>query len=288
MARDFPERMVDKLTDTAARQAGKLSQQATKISAKASHLAEHAERLDRLAAHLDALELWTRTSPGARQPRFTRQHIAEAAVHIADNEGFAAVSMRRLAAELDAGTMTLYHYVRTKDELLTLVFDAVMGEVVIPDHVPMPADWRTAITLIAHRSLASIRRHSWMLDINDDPGIGPNSVRHFDQTMEAAAKVGRPLRDQLDLVSAVDEYVFGFALHERNEFHHDDASTDQQMIDYVEGLLASGNYPKLQSMVDELGAAHVWQQIFAHGRDSARFDRNLKRLLDGFAADLDL
>ena len=40
------------------------------------------------------------------------------------------MSMRRLAAELDAGTMTLYHYVRTKDELLTLVVDAVMGEVV--------------------------------------------------------------------------------------------------------------------------------------------------------------
>ena len=48
------------------------------------------------------------------------------------------MSMRRIAAELDAGTMTLYHYVRTKDELLTLVVDAVMGEVVIPPDEPMP------------------------------------------------------------------------------------------------------------------------------------------------------
>ena len=54
-------------------------------------------------------------------------------MRIADAEGFDAVSMRRIAAELDAGTMTLYHYVRTKDELLTLVIDAVMGEVVVPD-----------------------------------------------------------------------------------------------------------------------------------------------------------
>ena len=65
-------------------------------------------------------------------------------MRIADAEGFDAVSMRRIATELDAGTMTLYHYVRTKDELLTLVIDAVMGEVVIPDDEPMPDDWRAA------------------------------------------------------------------------------------------------------------------------------------------------
>jgi len=290
MAREFPERVVDKLTDkitdSAARKAGKLSQQATKISAKAAHLAEHAERLDRLAAHLDALELWTRAAPGSRQPRFTREHIAEAAVRVADAEGFSAVSMRRLAAELDAGTMTLYHYVRTKDELLTLVFDAVMGEVVIPADQPMPDDWRGAITLIAHRSLAAIRRHPWMLDINDDPGIGPNSVRHFDQTMQAAAKLGGTLRDQLDLVVAVDEYVFGFSLQERNNFMHDEPSTDRQMVAYVEQLIRSGKYPKLGAMADEMGTDELWQNIHAHGRDADRFDRNLRRLLDGFATDL--
>ena len=46
--------------------------------------------------------------------------------------------MRRLATELDAATMTLYHYVRTKDELLALLMDAIMGEVVLPPGQPMP------------------------------------------------------------------------------------------------------------------------------------------------------
>jgi len=304
MARDFPERMVDKLGDKlgdkvagkvaekvaekVAGKAGKISETASKMSVKAAHLAEHAERLDRLAAHLDALELWTRTAPSSRQPRFTRQHIAEAAVRIADREGFAAVSMRRLAAELDAGTMTLYHYVRTKDELLTLVFDAVMGEVVIPDGQAMPDDWRDAVTLIATRSLAAVRRHPWMLDINDDPGIGPNSVRHFDQTMQAVSKLGPVLRDQLDLAFAVDEFVFGFALQERNNFEHDEPGTDRQMIAYVKQLLGSGNYPKLQQMADEVGAEELWQRIHTHGRDRGRFERNLRRLLDGFAHELGL
>ena len=51
---------------------------------------------------------------------------------MADAEGFDAVSMRRVASELGAGTMTLYHYVRTKDELVALMDNAIMGEVLDP------------------------------------------------------------------------------------------------------------------------------------------------------------
>ena len=90
--------------------------------------------------------MWTRQVPSPRKPRFTREELAAAAIRIADAEGFAAVSMRRIAADLDSGTMTLYHYVKTKDELLSLVVDEVMGEVVVPDAVPFPTDWRDAMT----------------------------------------------------------------------------------------------------------------------------------------------
>ena len=72
-------------------------------------------------------------SRAAGVPAAAGTQIAAAAVRIADAEGFEAVSMRRLAAELDAGTMTLYHYVRTKDELLALVTDAVMARAVVAD-----------------------------------------------------------------------------------------------------------------------------------------------------------
>ena len=83
----------------------------------------------------------------ARGPpaRFTRDEIARGRDPHRRPEGFDAVSMRRIAAELDAGTMTLYHYVRTKDELLTLVTDAVMGEVVVPPTSEIPTDWRDGV-----------------------------------------------------------------------------------------------------------------------------------------------
>ena len=88
--------------------------------------------------------IWDRPEPGSRRPRHTREQIAAAALAIADREGFEAVSMRRVAAEVGAGTMTLYHYVRTKDDLIDLMDDAIMGEVLIPDG-ELPATWREAM-----------------------------------------------------------------------------------------------------------------------------------------------
>lgn len=194
--------------------------------------------------------------------------------------------MRRLAAELGAGTMTLYHYVRTKDELLALVLDAVMAEVVIPEDQPMPEHWRDAITLVSQRSLAAWRRHPWLADIRDDPALGPNTVRHFDQTIAAAARLGGALQDQLDLAVAVDEYVFGFCQMERTNFRHGESKSGLEhqlpMIDYVDRLIATGNYPAVEQLSCVYGTEVTWQLIHDHARDPGRFERNLQRLLDGF------
>jgi AcrR family transcriptional regulator len=259
----------------------KIDKQATKVAAKA---AKHADSLDRLAAHLETIDVWTRMDRSNRKPRFNRDDIAATAIRIADTEGFDAVSMRRLAAELDAGTMSLYHYVRTKDELLTLVFDAVMGEVALPPTQRMPRDWRTAITLIAKRTRDALRRHPWIMDINDDPSIGPNAIRHFDQSWQALAPLEAGFDDKLDLITVVDEYVFGFCLHERNNLQHDPG--DDEMAEYIGSLLSEGEYPALAEMVDEMGMSKLWSKIHGHNHGAGRFDRNLARLLEGFAASL--
>src|ERR1700723_3245148 len=64
--------------------------------------------------------IWTRPEPAARRPRFSREQIAAVALAIADADGFAAVSIRRVAAELGSGTMSLYRYISTKAELAAL------------------------------------------------------------------------------------------------------------------------------------------------------------------------
>ena len=277
--------LVDKAADKIN---AKFTQQAEKVVAKTAEkvtakTVKHIETIDRLAARLGALDVWTRSEPVARRPRFTRDAIAAAAMQIADAEGFAAVSMRRIAAHLDAGTMTLYHYVRTKDELLTLIVDAFFGEVVVPSEVPIPEDWRVAMTLIASRTKDALERHPWVLDITDDPRIGPNAMRHFDQSWQALSSMAATFDEKLDVIMAVDEAVFGFCLHRRNEPHHDDAKRDD-MVGYIGDLLAQGRYPALAALVADVGLPQVWSRIAGASHDRHRFDRTLGCLLAGFKA----
>jgi hypothetical protein len=123
-----------------------------------------------------------------------------------------------------------------------------------------------------------------MFDISDDPAIGPNAVRHFDQTLQAVSSIPGTLPDKLDVLTAVDEYVFGFCMHERSSFH--DVDDADEMIEYVKELVATGDYPTLRHYTDETGLETLWSQLEAHSRDESRFDRNLARLLDGIERDL--
>jgi AcrR family transcriptional regulator len=288
VASDNPRsrKLAEKISDKIERSSAHAAKRAENLERMSVKPAKKAETLDRIAAHLGALDVWTRVEPAARRPRFTRDDIVAAATRIADREGFGAVSMRRIAAELDAGTMTLYHYVRTKDELLTLVTDSIMSEVVVPDDEGIPTGWREAVTLIADRSRASLQRHPWILDITDDPAIGPNSVRHFDQSLQAVASLPIDLPDKLDIVAMVDEYVFGFCISQRNNTGPNYPGIDPEMISYVNSLLRTGDYPHLAKLAAEIGLDQAWSQIETHLRDADRFARNLSRLLDGIEASL--
>src|SRR5882757_9272482 len=120
--------------------------------------------------------VWARIAPGSRKPVYSREMIVQKALEIADAEGYEALSMRRIASELGAGTMTIYHYVATKDELVTLIGDAVMGEIVIPDD-ELPDGWRDGMAELARRTLAIFMTHPWIvehLDEGDPSAAGPN------------------------------------------------------------------------------------------------------------------
>jgi AcrR family transcriptional regulator len=267
--------IVDKVTDSVA----------AKVASKT---AKHSAKLDRLGpVGRDVLDLWTRQPPSARRPRFTRDEIAHAALHIADTEGFAALSMRRLAIELDAGTMTLYHYIRTKDELLALVMDALMGELILDD-AELAGNWREGLMAIANASRRTFERHPWIFDVHEDPAVGPNGVRHFDQSLQALASLEISMADKIDIIGVIDEYVFGHALQRRNNYPDlaEDSDEGREMIEYVTRLSDTGDYPQIAKMIAELGGPGTWDLLIGTMRDATRFDRNLRRLLDGIEHDL--
>jgi len=231
--------------------------------------------------------LWSRPQPPRRQPRYSREEIAPTALRIADAEGIDAVSMRRVAAELGAGTMTLYHYVSTKDDLLALVSDAVVAENVVPAE-ELPAGWREALIAIAWRTRRAFQRHPWIFGIVDEPTLGPNGVRHFEQSLEVASRAGVDFAAQLDIVTAVDEYVFGYCLRERETVRWTGVPADAfgREFAYVFDLIDDDGRGFLSALVEREGRAHLLAQFRAHLLDDDRFERNLRRLLDGIERDL--
>jgi AcrR family transcriptional regulator len=227
--------------------------------------------------------IWARAEPGERRPRYTREQIAVVALTIADREGFEAVSMRRVALELGAGTMTLYHYIRTKADLVDLMDDAIMQEVLVPDDELSP-HWREALTQIAIRSRAAFSRHPWALEAMRGSRGSPNGMKHFEQTLAAVSSLDLTLAGRLEIALIVDDYVFGHVLRSLHE--HADETRDEAAFAYLGSLLATGDYPYMAQVFDGVDLREGMERMGAAFRDPGRFARGLERLMDGIEAGL--
>jgi AcrR family transcriptional regulator len=230
--------------------------------------------------------IWLREEPHARRPSHTRDEIARAAIEIADEEGFDAVSMRRVAQGLGAGTMTLYHYVRNKDELVMLMVDEMMAEILVPDD-ELAEGWREALTQIAFRSRDALMAHRWVLGGIDGGELGPNAMRHFEQSLRAVASLEIDQALAFEMIGQVDDYVFGYALRELQDRDENERGWSPDVVAFLQRELDTGRYPLIRRFLGEDAKAGIerLQEMFA-GED--RFERGLKRLLDGIEADLGL
>src|SRR6516165_1807108 len=88
-----------------------------------------------------------------RREPISREAIVKAAIQLLDREGLAALSMRRLGEELGAGAASLYWHVGSKDGLLDLVLDELIGEGKIPD--PDPEHWQEQLKQVARDQRAA-------------------------------------------------------------------------------------------------------------------------------------
>jgi AcrR family transcriptional regulator len=232
----------------------------------------------------DTRPIWVRPEPGTRRARFSREQIAAAALAIADAEGFEAVSMRRIAAQLGAGTMSLYRYISTKDDLVTLMDDALMGESLVPEGA-LPADWRAALALIARQTRAALLRHPWAVvslqgrgAAGQDGSFGPNGLRHFEQSL--AALDGAPLDTaaKLELLTIVDDYVMGSVLRsgEMQDRNEADPQYAAAVMEFITGQLATGEFPRIAALSQDPAAAGLTDP----DRVEARFERGLALLIE--------
>ena len=217
------------------------------------------------------------TPPTARRRRLlTLDEIVDAALSIADRDGLDAATMRRLSTDLGVGTMTLYHYVADKNRLEELIFDRVMGEVLLANE--LPSGWRDALSEIARHTRDAFLRHPWVADaFGRRRYVTPNMLRHVDQTNAAIEGLDAPRETAWTIVGALDDYALGHALREimRRRWTAE-GPNEGRLAAEVEELLESGELPYVT-------------RNFAAGpppghRDD--FERGLKWLLDGIEQEL--
>ena len=196
--------------------------------------------------------VWTRLAEQQRRrTALSVEQIVAVAIRIADAEGTAALTMRRVATEAGTGTTSLYRYVTNKDELLELMVDAVQGERELPARPS--GDWRVDLTLIAEGMRATMLRHPWLAtELGGRAPLGPNALRTANFAMLAAGGATDDVTVASALLGAVSNYVHGAVLAELSELEavrRSGMSKDEfrsAVSPYVkEVVVDSGAYPAL-------------------------------------------
>lgn len=139
------------------------------------------------------------------------QAIVDTAIAIADIDGLDAVSIRRVAAILEVRPMSLYTHIVSKDELLALMANELIGTLIVDE--PLPEDWREALSQIAGASFRMFSSHPWLLALlARRPRHGPNAARQARQLASAVESLRLPAEDMWTMLSVVNDYVIGHAM----------------------------------------------------------------------------
>jgi AcrR family transcriptional regulator len=144
----------------------------------------------------------------------SKERVLETAVALAQREGLEALTMRRLADQLGAGAMTLYHYVPNKNALLDGMIDIVFGEIELP---ATDGDWRTELRRRALSTREALNRHRWAVGLMESRTTpGANSLRLHNAVLGCLREAGFSIETTIQAYSVQDAYIYGFALQEKS------------------------------------------------------------------------
>jgi AcrR family transcriptional regulator len=218
--------------------------------------------------------IWMRPARGARGPEPSRDRdaIARTAIAIADREGLAAVSMRRVAVEIGTTASALYRYFARKDDLLNLMVDGVLD-----GGQRKTGDWRADLRAVGHATRALFKRHSWLtIALAGQPTLGPNRLLALEAALGMLAPTRLALADRLVLIDTLTSYVRGFVASEIassatiRESNLSEGQWMEEQAAYVETIQRSGAYPLVSSLFEELrtsDGAKMQDAGFAAGLD---------------------
>jgi AcrR family transcriptional regulator len=197
--------------------------------------------------------------------------VLGAAVSLADSGGIELLTMRKLGEELGVEAMSLYRHVANKDELLDGMIDVVFAEIGLPS---AEVDWRTAMRERAVAARAALSRHPWAVGLMESRTTpGSATLRHHDAVLGILRAGGFSVELAAHAFSAMDSYIYGFALQETSL----PFTTTEETAEVTQAIFAQfagDQYPHLT----ELTVQHVLQPGYDYGEE---FEFGLDLILDG-------
>ena len=214
----------------------------------------------------------------SRNP-LTRESVLQAAVALADEDGIASLSMRRLGQRLGVEAMSLYNHIGNKDDMLAGIVDMVVAEFDLPSD---QLDWRAAMRLVAKAARGALLRHPWASALIESR-VRPSHVRF----RRAEAVIGTLRRADFSIELAyralltIDSYVYGFVLQEIHwPFEPEEQSN---LAATLRPQVAADEYPYLTEMLGSIMQTRLPKQGEEEvaGAYESDFEFGLDLVLDG-------
>ncbi len=185
----------------------------------------------------------------------SKARVLRAAIAFADEHGVDALSMRKLAAELGFGVMSLYNHVAGKDEMLTEMVDLLAEQITTP---PSSADWKSALRASAVSAHELLAMHPWAAGLWSSGWPGAGRLRHWETLLRCLNDAGFSEELVYSGFHAVNMHIGGSALRELN-LGFDDEDLDELAQKFFREVPAD-RYP------------HLTQHARAHQDEAAHAD----------------
>jgi AcrR family transcriptional regulator len=202
--------------------------------------------------------------------------VLRAAVEIADRDGIAALTMRRLGEEVGAEAMSLYHHVANKEDVLDGVVEVVLREINdTVERLDLPAaDWKKAARQRILTARAVMLRHPWAPGVMETRNNPNPEVLRYHNALVGLLHAGGFSCDLIHhALHALGSRALGFS---------------QELFDPGDGAAAptpaelaqlAGHFPHLAGMLREV--THDAESTLGWCDDQTEFEFGLDIVLDG-------
>ena len=204
--------------------------------------------------------------------RLDLPRIVETATLIADRDGLAKLSMRRLGQELGVDPMSVYNHVRDKQELTAAMVDAVVAAI---EPLPSSGGWSLELRSLILAARGRMLLHPWAARVIDDGGgPTPATLEHIDRVLGILHRGGFSIELAHHTLHVLGSRVLGFS-----QDLFDDSVDDDVPAELLERQYSA--WETTHPYVAELARAATHDGALGGCDDDAEFLFALDLMLEG-------